>query len=50
MNGGDIFTLQQIFGHSILEMVQNYVTLAFNHVAMPHHKYSPLDRFDWHKT
>jgi len=44
LNGGDVFTLQQILGHSTLEMVKNYVTLASNHVAMQHHKYSPLDR------
>ncbi len=44
LNGGDVFTLQQILGHSTLEMVRNYVTLASNHVAMQHHKYSPLDR------
>jgi DNA repair exonuclease SbcCD nuclease subunit len=29
-----------------LEMVKNYVTLASNHVAMQHHKYSPLDRLN----
>jgi site-specific recombinase XerD len=44
LNGGDVFTLQQILGHSTLEMVRNYVTLASNHIAMQHHKYSPLDR------
>ncbi len=46
LNGGDVFTLQQILGHSTLEMVRNYVTLASNHVAMQHHKYSPLDRLN----
>jgi integrase/recombinase XerC/integrase/recombinase XerD len=49
LNGGDIFTLQQILGHSTLEMVRNYVTLASNQVAMRHHKYSPLDRLNSHK-
>ena len=44
LNGGDVFTLQQILGHTTLEMVRNYVTLASNHIAMQHHKYSPLDR------
>ena len=48
LNGGDVFTLQQILGHSTLEMVRNYVTLASNHVAMQHHKYSPLDRLSLH--
>ena len=46
LNGGDVFTLQQILGHSTLEMVRNYVNLAANHVAMQHHKYSPLDRLN----
>jgi integrase/recombinase XerC/integrase/recombinase XerD len=50
LNGGDVFTLQQILGHSTLEMVKNYVTLASNHVAMQHHKYSPLDRLNLHGT
>lgn len=46
LNGGDVFTLQQILGHSSLEMVRNYVNLASNHIAMQHHKYSPLDRLN----
>ena len=43
INGGDVFTLQQILGHSSLEMVRHYVNLAANHVAIQHQKYSPLD-------
>ncbi len=50
LNGGDVFTLQQILGHSTLEMVRNYVNLASNHVAMQHHKYSPLDRLSLYKV
>ena len=49
INGGDVFTLQQILGHSTLEMVRHYVNLAANHVAMQHQKYSPLDRLDLRK-
>ena len=44
INGGDVFTLQQILGHSTLEMVRHYVNLASNHIAIQHQKYSPLDR------
>jgi integrase/recombinase XerC/integrase/recombinase XerD len=49
INGGDVFTLQQILGHSTLEMVRHYVNLASNHVAMQHQRYSPLDRLDLRK-
>jgi len=42
-NGGDIFTLQQILGHSTLEMVRHYVNLASNQVAIQHQRSSPLD-------
>ena len=44
INGGDVFTLQQILGHSTLEMVRHYVNLAANHVAIQHQKFSPMDR------
>jgi integrase/recombinase XerC/integrase/recombinase XerD len=46
INGGDIFTLQQILGHSTLEMVRHYVNLASNHVAIQHQKFPPLDRLN----
>jgi site-specific recombinase XerD len=43
VNGGDVFTLQQILGHSTLEMVKHYVNLASSHVTIQHQRYSPLD-------
>jgi len=46
INGGDVFSLQQILGHSTLEMVRHYVNLASSHIAIQHQKYSPLDRLD----
>jgi site-specific recombinase XerD len=49
INGGDIFTLQQILGHSTLEMVRHYVNLASSHIAIQHQKYSPLDRLNLRK-
>jgi site-specific recombinase XerD len=49
INGGDVFTLQQILGHSTLTMVSHYVNLASSHVAIQHQKYSPLDRINLRK-
>jgi len=39
VNGGDVFSLQQILGHSTLDMVRHYVNLTSNHVAIQHQKY-----------
>lgn len=44
MNGGDAFSLQQILGHSTLDMVKIYVGLANRDVALLHQKFSPMDR------
>jgi site-specific recombinase XerD len=44
LNGGDVFSLQQILGHSSLEMVRRYVTLASAQVTVQHRKFSPMDR------
>lgn len=46
INGGDVFSLQQILGHTTLEMVGKYVSLASTHVAIQHRKYSPMDRIN----
>ncbi len=44
INGGDVFSLQQILGHSTLTMVSHYVNLASSHVVIQHQRFSPLDR------
>jgi len=44
INGGDVFSLQQILGHTTLEMVRRYVTLASAQVTIQHRKFSPMDR------
>ncbi|MFC2122535.1 tyrosine-type recombinase/integrase [Bacteroidota bacterium] len=46
INGGDVFSLQQILGHSTLEMVRHYVNLASSHIAIQHQRFSPLDRLN----
>jgi len=47
VNGGDIFSLQQILGHSTLEMVRHYVSLASSHTVIQlHQRFSPLDRLN----
>ena len=47
-NGGDIFTLQQILGHSTLKMVRHYANLSSSQVQLQHQKCSPLDRLGLH--
>lgn len=46
INGGDLFSLQQILGHTSLEMVRRYVTLASSQVQVQHRKFSPMDRMN----
>ena len=46
MNGRDVFTLQQILGHTTLEMVRRYVNLANAHVMTQHKRFSPVDRMN----
>lgn len=45
-NGGDIFTLQQILGHSSLDIVRIYVNLAQSDIEAAHRKYSPADNLE----
>jgi integrase/recombinase XerD len=43
LNGGDPFTLQQILGHSTLDMVRHYVQLFRSDVQEQHKKFSPVE-------
>jgi integrase/recombinase XerD len=43
-NGGDAFSLQRILGHSSLDMVKLYVSLADQDVTTMHRMFSPMDR------
>ena len=42
-NGGDLFSLQAITGHSSLNVLRNYVNLNSDDVQVAHRKYSPID-------
>jgi len=43
MQGGDIFSLQRILGHTSLEVVSMYINLASTDIMQQHHKFSPVD-------
>jgi site-specific recombinase XerD len=45
MNGGNIFALQQVLGHSSLEVVKLYVNLVERDISEQHRKYSPVDNW-----
>ncbi|SFS47445.1 tyrosine-type recombinase/integrase [Marininema halotolerans] len=46
LNGGDAFSLQQILGHTSLDVVRLYVSLFGTDIAGQHRKFSPLDRLN----
>ena len=44
LNGGDIFSLREILGHTTLEMVNHYLHFNSAQITEQHHKYSPMDK------
>ena len=45
LNGGDIFSLREILGHTTLDMVNHYLHFTSSQITAQHHKYSPMDKF-----
>jgi integrase/recombinase XerD len=45
-NGGDVFTLQRILGHSQLEVLRGYLNLAQSDINRVHQKSSPVDNLE----
>ena len=44
LNGGDIFSLREILGHTTLEMVNHYLHFTSAQITDQHHKFSPMDK------
>jgi integrase/recombinase XerC/integrase/recombinase XerD len=45
-NGANLFSLQQMTGHSSLEVLRGYVALAESDLRIVHQKFSPVDNLD----
>ena len=50
LEGGDVFRLQKILGHSTMEMVKKYVNLYGNEVSKDFNRYNILERVSQDKT
>ncbi|MFC1912688.1 tyrosine-type recombinase/integrase [Chloroflexota bacterium] len=50
LNGGDIFSLKEILGHTTLDMVNHYLHFTRSQLTAQHHKYSPMDKLQKERT
>ncbi len=50
LNGGDIFSLREILGHTTLEMVNHYLHFTRSQLTAQHHKFSPMDKLHKEQT
>jgi len=47
LNGGDIFSLRAILGHTTFDMVNHYLHFTSSQITAQHHKFSPMDKFQY---
>ena len=46
LNGGDVFSLQELLGHEDMETIRNYMHLADANVQSQKRKFSPGDQIE----
>lgn len=49
-NGGDVFSLQRIMGHSTLDVLRIYVNMAQADIQEAHRRHSPVDNLEFKAT
>lgn len=47
LNGGDVFSLQKILGHSDIVTTKKYIALNDREMKLQHSKFNPLDNAEW---
>jgi site-specific recombinase XerD len=47
INGGDVFSLQKILGHSDISTTKKYINLNDRELKVQHAKFNPLDNKEW---